>query len=227
MEHETVISLEQQLASLEQFYGGLSVPPRDPFIVFVWAMLDINSSPRKRDAALAVLGRIRALTPDAMWKAPPARLEAAVALAGAHVEPRLRALRAGVEAFRRMPRLPAIVRGPLPAARRALRHLPQLGDAGAHVMLLFAAEHPILPVDARVRRVALRLGYGQQDGDPRRSARSARRALEAAMPRSAASFRRAFLCLSHHAAATCADADPHCGICPLLQGCPAGQARVS
>ena len=32
-------------------------------------------------------------------------------------------------------------------------------------MLLFAADHAILPVDARVNRVGRRLGYGEPAGD--------------------------------------------------------------
>ena len=74
-------SLDHRLAQLERFYGVISAPPRDPFILFVWEVLSVQAIPRKREAALTALKRIPALTPDAMWKAPPAKLEAAVALA--------------------------------------------------------------------------------------------------------------------------------------------------
>lgn len=82
------------------------------------------------------------------------KLEESVALAGPYLEQRLRALKIGVDVFRRAPDLPAVIRGPLAAARRALKDLPQMGDGGAYRMLLFAAGHPVLPVDARVSRVA-------------------------------------------------------------------------
>ena len=88
-----------------------------------------------------------------MWRAPQARLEASVALAGPYTEQRMRALRTGVDLFRRSPGLSAVIKGPLGPARRALKPFPQLGEAGAHRMLLFAADHPILPVDARINRV--------------------------------------------------------------------------
>ena len=42
-----------------------------------------------------------------------------------------------------------------------------------------------------------------------------------------ASRRRAFLYLSHHGAATCTEADPHCGVCPLLDDCPEGKRRTA
>ena len=219
--------LEQILSALQSFYGVLPSPPQDPFILFVWEVLSVHSTPRRRDQAFAALKRIRALTPDSMARAPQQKLEASVKLAGPYAETRLQALRTGVDLFRRAPDLTRIIRGPLPAARRALKPLPQLGEAGAHRVLLFSADHPILPVDARLARVARRLGYGNGAADFRKHARSVQDALTLELPRSADAFRRAFLYLSHHGAATCTESDPHCVICPLLTDCPEGQKRTS
>src|SRR5919205_484844 len=108
--------IDTVLDRLRTFYGALPSPPRDPFTLFIWEVLSAHSTPRKRDAAIAALKRIRALTPDAMWRAPQKKLEESVALAGPYAENRLRALRTGTEIFRRQPNLAAIVRGPLPAA---------------------------------------------------------------------------------------------------------------
>jgi endonuclease-3 len=221
-----VSKIEDLVTKLEHFYGLVSAPPRDPFILFAWEVLSVHSTPRKAEAALAALKRIPALTPDAMWKVPRAKLEAAVTLAGPYAEQRLRALGTGVDLFRRSPGLPATIRGPLAAARRALKPLPQLGEAGAHRMLLFAADHPVLPVDARVNRVGRRLGYGTPSDQFRRSARSVQRALTAELAPNADRFRRVFLYLSHHGAATCTEAAPHCPVCPLLSDCPEGKTRA-
>ena len=218
--------LEDLLTSLQAFYGALPPPPRDPFTLFVWEVLSAHSTPRKRDAALAALKRIRALTPDAMWRAPQKKLEESVKVAGPYAENRLQALRTGVDVFRRSPKLPAIIRGPLIAARRALKPLPQLGEAGAHRMLLFAADHAVLPADARVTRVGKRLGYGDSYTEFRKQSRSVQEALTRELPTSVDAFRRAFLYLSHHGGATCTEADPHCPICPLLKDCPEGKRRV-
>ena len=221
-----VSRLETILNALKRFYGALPPPPRDPFTLFVWEVLSVHSTPRKRDAALAALKRIRALTPDAMWRAPQKKLEQSVALAGPYTENRLQALRTGVDLFRRSPRLPAVIRGPLAAARRALKPFPQLGETGAHRMLLFAADQAILPVDARVSRVGRRLGYGEAADDFKKQARSIQEALARELPASADAYRRAFLYLSHHGGATCTESDPHCAICPLLKDCPEGQKRL-
>ena len=218
--------LEAILDALQTFYGVLPPPPRDPFTLFVWEVLSVHSTPRKRDASLAALKRIPAMTPDSMWRAPQKKLEESVKLAGPYSENRLQALRTGCELFRRAPQLPAIIRGPLPAARRALKPLPQLGETGAHRMLLFAADHPILPVDARISRVGRRLGYGEAAPDFRKQARSVQEAMVKELAASADAYRRAFLYLSHHGGATCTESDPHCIICPLVKDCPEGQKRL-
>jgi endonuclease III len=220
------VKLDEVLAALQTFYGTLLMPPRDPFRLFVWEVMAVHSTPRKRDAALAALKRLPALTPDAMWRAPKKKLEESVARAGPYTEQRLQALRKGVELFRRSPELLTTIRGPLPAARRALKPFPQLGETGAHRMLLFAADHPILPVDARVSRVARRLGYGDTHESFQKQARSVQAALTSELERSADAFRRAYLYLSHHGASTCTEADPHCAVCPLLTMCPEGRRRL-
>jgi endonuclease-3 len=221
-----VSRVESLLKSLEKFYGVLAPPPRDPFTLFVWEVLSVHSTPRKRDAALAALKRIPAMTPDSRWRAPQKKHEEAAKLAGPYTENRLQARRAGCELFRRSPNLPKTIRGPLLAARRALKPFPQLGETGAHRMLLFAADQPILPVDARVNRVGRRLGYGEAGGDFKKQARSVQEALAKELPASADAYRRAFLYLSHHGGATCTESDPHCVVCPLLKDCPEGKKRV-
>ena len=217
--------LDGLLDALRKFYGALPKPPRDPFTLFVWEVLSMHSTPQKRDAALGALKRIRALTPDSMWRAPQKKLEESVKLAGPYGEQRLRALRTGVDIFRRTPKLPSIIRGPVTSARRALKGLPQMGEGGAYRMLLFAADQPVLPIDARVSRVARRLGYGEAHKDFTKTARSVREAVAPELPPDIDAYRRAFLYLSHHGIATCTEGDPHCSVCPLLHDCPEGQRR--
>jgi endonuclease-3 len=217
--------LDGLLDALRKFYGALPKPPRDPFTLFVWEVLSMHSTPQKRDAALGALKRIPALTPDSMWRAPQKKLEESVKLAGPYGEQRLRALRTGVDIFRRTPKLPSIIRGPVTSARRALKGLPQMGEGGAYRMLLFAADQPVLPIDARVSRVARRLGYGEAHKDFTKTARSVREAVAPELPPDIDAYRRAFLYLSHHGIATCTEGDPHCSVCPLLHDCPEGQRR--
>jgi endonuclease-3 len=222
-----VSRLDGLLTALQKFYGTLPKPPHDPFMLFVWEVLSTHSTPQKRDAAIAALKRIPALTPDSMWRAPQKKLEDSVKRAGPYAEQRLRALRTGVELFRRTPALASTIRGPITSARRALKGLPQMGEGGAYRMLLFAAEQSVLPVDARVSRVARRLGYGETHKDFTKTARSVREAVGRELPADVDAYRRAFLYLSHHGVATCTEGDPHCTVCPLLKDCPEGQRRVN
>ena len=218
--------LEALLSRLRQFYGLLPAPPRDPFAICVWEALSMLTTPARRDAAFGALKRIRVLTPDAMWRAPQKKLAESVALAGPYREQRLGALRTGVDLFRRSPRLPAVIRGPIGAARRALKPFPQLGDGSARRMLLFAADRCVLGVDIHLSRVGRRLGYGKSSDSIRNSPRSVQRALSRELAHDAAGFRRATLYLSHHALATCTEREPHCHVCPLLQDCPEGKIRA-
>ena len=157
--------LQSSVDALERFYGKLPAPPRDPFALFVWEVMSVHATPRKRDAAIALLKRARALTPDAMWRLSQKTLEEIVLSAGPYLEQRMRALRTGVDMFRRTPNLPEVIRGPAKTARRALKGMPQMGEGGAYRMMLFAADQAVLPVDSRVNRVARRLGYGQAHAD--------------------------------------------------------------
>ena len=217
--------LERLVGALSEFYGLLPTPPRDAFTLFVWEVLSVHSTPRKRDAALAALKRSRALTPDAMWKVAQKKLEESVRLAGPYLEQRIRGLKTGVEIFRRNPQLPPAIKGPLPSALKALKGLPQMGEGGGYRLLLFVGGHHVLPVDAKVSRVATRLGYGEKGKNFTKVARSIRHAVASELPRSVDAYKRAYTYLDHHGAATCTETDPHCNVCPLLEDCPFATSR--
>jgi endonuclease III len=222
-----VLSLDEVLHRLHAFYGPLVPPPHDPFMMYVWEVLNFHSSPVRRDAALAALRRIPALTPDSIWKAVPKKLEAAVLLAGPYLDERIRALRSGADVFRRHPDVARALGGTLLSARRALRPLPQLGLAGMQRMLLFGGAHPVIPADAHLTRVASRLGYGAATANLRRQIRNTRRALSASLTPVVDARRRAVLYLSHHGHVTCIEFDPHCHVCPLRGDCAVGRERTA
>ncbi len=214
-----MVPLSRTVDSLERFYGLIPAPPHDVFALYVWEVMGAYTIPQKREAAIAALRRIPALTPDSVWKAARAKLEAAVALAGPRREERLQALLAGVDVLRRHADLAARLRTSLAAGRRALRLLPHLGQAGAHLMLLFAADYPIIPLEPGVVRVASRLGFGRSREPGRKGLRSIRHALAAAIGRDLAEIRRTVTYFRHHSVTTCLAGDPHCHVCPLREEC--------
>jgi endonuclease III len=207
------------LERLRTFYGPLPLPPRDPFALYVWEVMNFHAAPMKREAALAALRRIPALTPDSIWKTPIPKLEAAAGLAGPYLDERVRALRAGADRFRRDPGVARSITRSLLTARRELKRLPQLGEAGSMRMLLFVGDWPVVPVDAATARVATRLGLCDK-AEGRRQSRRVRRALDDYLPRDLEARRRAVQLIEHHGQSTCAEFDPHCGICPLADVCP-------
>ena len=203
--------IERIVGELKAFYGLLPTPPSDAFMLFVWDVLSFQAPPLKRDAAFGALKRNPSLTPDSMEKVAPKKLEQSVALCGSYSEQRIRALKAGIHVFQRNPELSATIRGPLAEAQEALSTLPHMGEGGADRMLLFAGDRLVFPMDAGVWRLVRRLGY---DDVPDRE-----------LPETLDAYRHASMYLSHHAAATCIDKDPHCGVCPLRHDCPYGQSH--
>ncbi len=204
--------LERLLGELRHFYGLLPSPPSNAFQLFVWEVLSHQSTPGQRNSAFNALKRNRSLTPDSMEKVAPRKLHESIVLTGSYVEQRIRALRTAITVFQRHPDLPAVVSGDLPAAYEALNLLPQMGnDRSPDRMLLYAGGHRVFPLNEGVGRVIRRLGYED--------------APESELPDSVDAYRRACTYLTHHAAATCTDADPHCGVCPLKSDCPYGRDR--
>ncbi len=131
--------LKRLVGTLKKRYGALPAPPSAPFAQFVWQVLFNHSTAKKRDAAVAGLKRLGALTPDGMWNASPKALAECVHSAGPFGDYRLMALRKGVEVFRRDPDWSGVLAGPAPAALRRLKVLPRMsGDGPAYSMLLFA-----------------------------------------------------------------------------------------
>jgi endonuclease-3 len=217
---------DRLLARLQRFYGRLPQPPRDPFVFFVWEVLSGATTAARRDIALGALRRLRALTPDAVARAPQGKLLEAVALAGAPAEQRVEMLRAGAQAFRRSDVLRTLALRPLMPARRSLRALPGFDAAAARRLLLFTTGRGPVPPDPRVIRVGQRLGFGGNSGVARRDAREVQQTLTRMFVSQVEDCRQAFLYLAHHGEATCTQLDPHCTVCPVLEDCPEGQARL-
>jgi endonuclease III len=192
---------------LERFYGPLPLPPEDPFALYVWEVLGVRTTPSRRDAAMGALRRIPALTPDSMGKAPRAKLEKAVGLAGPYREERLRALTSGVDVFKRNRDLPTRLRRDIDTAKEALTLLPHLAAVSGDRLLLFAGRHPVFPSDPDVTRVLARLQHHADEAiDQLGSVLTA--------------VQRGAIYLSHHGRSTCVESDPLCHICPLQSKCP-------
>ena len=215
-------SFADLIERLVGFYGPLPLPPADPFAYYVWEVLGTRTTSGRRDAAMAELRRVPALTPDALRKLPRGRLEAIVRQCGPFVDERIAALDAGAAVFLRQPHFQLRLRGPLRASLLAARDLPHLGRSGALRLLMFTGNTAVVPVDAGLVRLALRLGGVEEAANLTRLARDVRRALHSVVPVDSGARRRAVQYLGHHAEHTCVDT-PHCAVCPLRAACAFAQ----
>ena len=215
-------SFADLIERLALFYGPLPAPPADPFAYYVWEILGTRTAPGRREAAMAALRRVPALTPDSLRKLPRGRLEAIVRQCGPFADERIAALDVGAAVFTRQPHFARRLRGPLRESLLAARDLPHLGRAGALRLLMFSGTSAVIPLDGGLARVALRLGCGEETANLTRLVRGVRRALHSVMPADAGARRRAVQYLSRHAEHTCLDT-PHCTVCPLSASCPFAQ----
>jgi len=209
--------MREALDALTAFYGPLAPPPRDLFGFVVWEILSARTLPSRRDIAWTALKRLPALTPDAMFRASKADLQAALAMLPAR-DGRIDDLRAASGHLRRHRDLDQVVAGPLRRAVRALADVPAL-EAPARVRaLLFAGGHAVAPVDPGILRVVARL-HGLHHDRPAARRRLSRSWLAADCRGQIDLLRQAAVVLAHHAAHACAEAVPHCGVCPIAPGC--------
>jgi endonuclease-3 len=100
------------------------------------------------------------------------------------------------------------------AARDYLMALPGVGPKTAAVVLLFAFNMPLLPVDTHVSRLSRRLGFVPEEA----SLEEAERILEAITPRE--KYCSFHVNLIRHGRAVCSARSPSCSECVLREICP-------
>jgi len=99
-------------------------------------------------------------------------------------------------------------------ARNYLLTLPGVGPKTAAVVLLFAFNMPLLPVDTHVNRLSRRLGFVPEEA----SLEEAERILEAITPRE--KYCSFHVNLIRHGRAVCSARSPSCDDCVLREICP-------
>ena len=104
--------------------------------------------------------------------------------------------------------------GPL-AARDWLTTIPGIGKKTASVLLLFCFNHPLMPVDRHVERVAKRIGLVPPKAHPDLATDQFNAMLAAAPERTY----EAHVLLIHHGRAICQARSPKHELCPIRQRC--------
>jgi len=215
-------NLSEILWRLESRYGRQEPCwPTEPYDFLVWWHCGYPAS----DAACAkgwdALKRDVGVGPRQILEAGAARLTMALKAGG--MVPELRAMRLMEIAARVENEYGGDLRtglvGPLAKVRQALKRFPNIADAGADRILLFAGIAPVPAIPSNCPHVLVRIRRGQERENYSVTYREAQQAVEAEVPKSIDARSRAYLLLKRHGQTLCKRRNPKCNDCPLASCC--------
>lgn len=209
----------------EQHGRPAASPAKGPFAAILWENVAYLADDEKRAAAFARLKKATGLDPKRILATSPSVLESCVAAPG-----RFAALQA--EKLRDCAELAvtgfdgdvdAVLDLPAPAAVRALRKFPAIGEPGAEKLLMFAGRSSALALESNGLRVLVRLGFGKDESDYRRTYKSVQAAVTPELRKRATDLVLAHQLLRTHGQTLCTRTRPECPACSLQPRCPAGK----
>lgn len=201
---------------VERLAAAHDAAPRstEPWEEIAMTILSQHTNDENRDRAWEAL-RERAATPEALLDIPPEDLEELIAPAGLHTskaEYLRNAARYVVE--ERDGDLDWIREEPVAEVHEELTSIAGIGHKTADVILLFAADADLCPVDTHVDRVTHRLGVATD-----MSTAATRDRLLAFRDDCGVDLRTAHVALIAHGRATCTARDPACDDCTVADVC--------
>jgi endonuclease III len=219
--------LAELLDRLEKFYGKPKAPrPTDPYEMILYTNCGYPATDASCAKGFDALKKEIGLRPDDILAAPDAKLRELMRLGG--IVPELRAAR--LKEISALVKhvfagdLRAVLKKPLPEAKKALKKFPTIGDPGADKILLFTKTAPVVAVPSNCVHVPLRLGFGEEKKSYAASYRSAQEAIHAELPEECGALVRAYLLLKHHGQELCKRSRPLCEQCPVSSDCVYFQA---
>ncbi|HUF52544.1 MAG TPA: endonuclease III [Dehalococcoidia bacterium] len=213
---------EEIVRRLSALYGEpVWRPHGDPMTELVLTILSQNTTDTNSGRAFMGL-RARFPTWNALAEAPTEEIERAIAVGGLAKQkaPRIKASLNAVRERVGSWDLGFLRDMPLDEAKAWLRELNGVGPKTAACVLMFALGMPALPVDTHVHRVAGRLGLVPPGTTPEKSHDILEHNLHPAL------VYALHISLIKHGRRLCRAQRPLCERCPLLDGCPAGQALL-
>ena len=215
-------SLPRILDALEERYGAVKVRRRgdDAYQLLIYTNCGYPASEDACDKGFAALKATVGVSPQAIARATKPKLVAAMRKGGIVPELRAGRLREIAETTIELGGdLRGLLMQPLAVARRQLKKFPTIGDPGADKILLFTRTAPIAAVPSNATQVPLRLGFGDDGGSYAAGYRTARAALDDALPETFEARIRAYTLLKQHGQQVCKRARPACDQCPVTAEC--------
>ena len=186
-------------------------PGKTPFEVIVGAILTQNTSWTNVERAIGNLRKARLLTPSAIERADPRRLEELIRPSG-YFRQKARKLKAFCEFLRyeHGGSLKRMFAQPTAALREKLLGIFGIGPETADSILLYAGQHPVFVVDAYTKRMLARHGW---IGDAKYD--DVRWIFERQFPGETARFNEFHALIVQAGKRFCRTQEPGCGECPL------------
>jgi endonuclease-3 related protein len=197
-------------------------PGESPFEVIVGAILTQSAAWANVEKAIGNLKEADALSPEGLARLSEGDLARLVYPAG-YFNAKARKLKAFVALlFRRFDgELKRLLTSPIEELRPLLLATHGIGPETADSILLYAAGRPTFVIDAYTRRLFSRLGV-----TPSRDTYESWRALFMGnLEADAALFNEYHALVVRHGKEVCRR-QPRCQVCPLLEGCSTGEARL-
>jgi endonuclease III len=219
-----LLPLGGAITRLRKYYGAPARPPTaDPFELILFENVAYLAPPARRREAFEVLKQTIGTSPAAILAASPQALESVTA----------RGIMKGTSAAKLRDCARIVVEDldgnigsqlevSLPAAKRALRRFPGIGEPGAEKILLFAGRQALLAPDSNGLRVLVRLGLVREHKSYATTYAGSHEAAKA-LPAKPRVLQEAHLLLQQHGQALCKRTAPLCDSCPLATGCAYGQ----
>ena len=217
------MTLAQALDRLEEHYGKQKAPgPRGAYEMIVYANCGYPANDLTCRKGFDALREHVGIEPRKILAASDKELAQIMRLGG--IMPESRATRLKEIADMVLEEfggdLDAVLKRPLPDAKKSLKLFPTIGDPGAEKILLFTGTAPIPAVPSAFVQVLQRLGFGEESKNYAAGYRSARQAIEAGVPLQCAPLQRAYLLIQRHGRELCKRSRPMCRSCPLMPDCP-------
>jgi endonuclease III len=219
------ITFSKLVNTLQQHYGAPAPPPStDPLELIIWENIAYLASDERRAAAFAALKRDIGTRPEQILAAKHAAL-AGIGKAGilpdVSAEKLLVIAKIAYEEFDGD--LRAVLKKPLPQAKKALKRFPSIGDPGAEKILLLTRSCPVMALDSNGLRVLCRVGFTEEQKNYSATYRLAQDAIQGQLPRDYDSLIRAHQLLRQHGQELCKRSKPRCTECPVRNGCNYGR----
>jgi len=210
------------IKTLQQFYGQPK-PAKitDPLELILWENIAYLVDDEKRSAAFAFLKKNVGTSAREILDARDEQLVAATKLGGMLPEMRAQRLRQIAELVHWIFKddLKAVLKKPLPEARKALKKFPCIGDPGAEKILMLTRSYPLLALESNGLRVLLRLGFAEEKKSYSASYREVQKALKTQLPTECGILIAAHQLLRQHGQELCKRNQPLCDGCPLKPAC--------